>query len=175
MPGRASAYQHKGDDVHVKAGGALDNRERADPAKLVGDDGPAHEHVITHFDMTADSDIIGEYRVIADFAIMSDMAVVHEIAARADARFGLFLRGPVRGKTFPENIVVAADQPRHGVGFKTGILGQTAQHGMGMQDIAVAHFHVALDDGMRADLTVGADFNAGFDDRERPYRDVVSE
>jgi len=174
MLGRTAADQRERNHVHVQAGGALHDRERSDPAKLVRDDRAAHKHIAADFDMAADRDIVREDGFVADRAVVRDMAVVHEKAAGADLRLPVFLGRAVRGEAFAEYVVVADGQPGDRFRLEADILRQAAQHRMRVQNIARPHADMAVHDRMRADLTAVAEHRAAFDHRERTDDDAVS-
>lgn len=71
-----------------------------------------------------------------------------------------------------KHVAVADFQPGFGFGTETGILRQSAQHRVGMQNIIGSHFHLAVDYGVRADSAAGADSGAGFDYSKRSNADI---
>jgi hypothetical protein len=101
------------------------------------------------------------------------MTVVHKITAGTYASLTIFLGGSVSGKPFPKDIIVAYAQPSYCVRLKAEILRQIAQHGMGMQNIAFAHFDIRLDYSVSAHLAVRPYNNVIFNYGKRPYGDIV--
>src|SRR5258708_15558396 len=82
-PGAVPPNKSIGNDVVRYSGYAADKGVSPNPAELLNGGKPTHIDAITHRDMTAERNAIGECHVIADVAIMGNMAVGHEITTVA--------------------------------------------------------------------------------------------
>src|SRR5207253_2453289 len=70
-------------------GAAASDSEPANSAKLMHRSEPAHDSVITDFNMTSQSSIIREHNRVADCAIMTDVTIGEKISAVAHPCFAV--------------------------------------------------------------------------------------
>src|SRR5690242_18833629 len=129
-----------------------------------------HADAVGHEDAVFDGAVAGESGAGADgdvareVTIVRDVHVAHDVVVVADGGFGFGLRRAGDGGVFAEDVVIADAQVAAIFFAKFLVHGIDAELRAGVDVIALAERGVALDDDVRIDAAVGADFDAVFDD-----------
>jgi hypothetical protein len=132
---------------------------RANSAELVYTGKATQNRVIVYANMAGQGGVIGENRVVADDTIMRDMHISHDPIIVADTgNPGILNRAGVKRAKFANDIVIANVQS----GWFTGIffvLRLFAERNKLKNPIAKADARMTGDDGMRANLCAGPNFD----------------
>jgi len=154
------------------------------PAELVDGDYSGDGHVVADRHVAGHGEGVGDGHVVADYAIVGDVAVGHDPAPSAYARRAGRAGAAVDGHVLANESVVADEGQRlfAGVFFVLRFeadggaeknaatfaeAGAVADHSMRADLGAVADYHVALYDCVRADGDISADLSAGVNDGGR--------
>ena len=110
----------------------------------------------------------------ADLAVVGDVRVAQKQVVRADARDGIRVGAAVDRGVFAENIVVA-DFQIGGISDVFEVLGFASDGRKGEKLVGAAEFRVALENDVRVQDTIIAEFDIRSNDAKRADTDIASQ
>jgi hypothetical protein len=146
---------HSGEEgrkIHGHAARIGKHGEAADAAELVDRDVGADDGARGDVHVAAEDGAVDHGDVVGDGAVVADVGVDHEIAAGAEDGFAVEAGGAVDGDAFAEDVVIA-DEDFGMLAAEFAVLGEAAEDGCCVHDVAFAHGEraeeacAAVDDG----------------------------
>ena len=114
-------------------------------------------------DVARQQDGVDDDAVVADDAVVGGVAVGHPVVAAADEGGSSRLRRAGDRHAFPEGVVVAHLHEGVGLAVEAQVLGVSAEHGEGVDEVPLAERGPAAKDAVGAQDAARADAHAGFD------------